>query len=101
MNVIIFSVINAIILPLQFAFLKSTEEESVVIEILDKITVTVFVMDIIFNTFTSYIDFQSSEEILDLKSVVKNYILSELFLIDMLSTFPLRSMFFFITNENF
>lgn len=53
-NVIIFSVINAIILPIQFAFLSHTDTENVVIEVLDKITITVFVFDMIFNTITSY-----------------------------------------------
>lgn len=55
----------------------------------------------ILNTFTSFIDIQSSEEISDLKLVMKNYIISELFFIDVLSTFPLKSMFFFITDVNF
>lgn len=101
MIVILFSVINAIILPLQFAFFEASETEVPAIQLLDKITLSVFVADMVVNTFTSYVDLKSSEEVTDLKLVVKNYVLSELFVVDFLSTFPFRQVFTFMESENF
>lgn len=102
MIVILFSIINAIILPLQFAFFNATQTENeVVIQVLDRLTLSVFVIDMIANIFTSYVDLQSSEEVTDLKLVVKNYFFSELFVIDFLSTFPMRQVADYIESESF
>lgn len=67
---------------------------------LDQVTFGVFVLDIIFNFFTSYINVSSGNEIHDLGLIAQNYIFSEIFIIDMLSTFPLDEWFAYVQNEN-
>jgi len=87
-------------LPLKIAF-SETELGKVIMILnpLDDITFAIFVLDIIFNFFTSYINVSSGNEIYDLGMIATNYIFSEIFVIDMLSTFPLDEWFESYNNE--
>lgn len=60
---------------------------------MDLITLILFILDIVANFVTSYIDLASGEEITDPKLIAKHYILSSVFVIDILSTFPLDIWF--------
>lgn len=92
--VIIFAIQNSVTLPLRIAF--TDEELGMLIPILnplDDATFGVFIVDIIFNFFTSYINLTSGNEIYDLRMITSFYVFSEVFVIDLLSTFPLDEWF--------
>ena len=99
--VIIFAIQNSLTLPLTIAF---TDQELVslihILNPLDSVTFGVFIIDIILNFVTSYINVASGNEIYDLKLIAHNYIFSEIFVIDMLSTFPLDDWFAGYGNPN-
>lgn len=52
------------------------------------------------NFITSYINVASGNEIYDMKLIADNYIFSEIFVIDMLSTFPLDEWFAYLGYDN-
>lgn len=89
--VIIFAIQNSLTLPLRIAFTDQELGEEMInfLDPLDQLTFAVFIVDIIFNFFTSYINVSTGNEIYDLGFIAKGYIFSEIFVIDMLSTFPL------------
>lgn len=99
--VIIFAIQNSLTLPLRIAFTDQELSSMIwVLNPLDDLTFAVFIIDIILNFFTSYINVASGNEIYDLGLIAKNYVFSEIFLIDMLSTFPLDEWFEGVGSEN-
>jgi hypothetical protein len=50
-----------------------------------------FLMDIGIGFFTSYLDISSGDVIYSLNRIANNYIFNGTFLVDILSTFPLKS----------
>lgn len=56
---------------------------------LNTVTLYIFILDIFANFITSYIELTSGNEITSPKLIAKNYIFSSMFVVDILSTFPL------------
>jgi hypothetical protein len=84
--IIILSVYNAIVLPLQFSLPTSFADHLFFI-IGDQIIDILFILDIIINFRTIYIDPKSEEVISDSKKIAINYLQGRL-IIDLLASFP-------------
>ena len=86
--IIFFAIVNGIGLPLEIAF-NDMIDDLEWYSIIDKITTCVFVFDIIFGFFTSYVNISSGDEIFGMRMIAVNYITNGSFIIDLLSTVPL------------
>jgi hypothetical protein len=94
--VILLTIWNCLSIPFFFAF---TTPESVVLEVLDYmignkpyITITnidmLFLFDMIFNFFTTYVNRKTNTEVSERKKIVFNYLFKGRFFIDLLATTP-------------
>ena len=107
--IIFMALVNAITLPLELAFFKSFERidesnaaaalargedppltTSMLFFGLNYFSMAIFLVDIVMGFFTSYLDIGSGDEIYEIKKVAKNYVVNGTFIVDLLSTFPLK-----------
>jgi hypothetical protein len=78
------AIYNSFTVPIFVSFrIEETEELFILNGIID----TMFVVDIVLNFFSTYID-RNGEEVLDHKKIVKNY-LKKAFIIDLIASLPL------------
>jgi len=89
--VIIFAVVNGVTLPLEIAFGDQFSNEPWY-RVLDWITISVFILDVIAGFFTSYVNISSGDEIFGMRMIAINYITEGTFLIDIASTFPIDQL---------
>ena len=76
--------------PLDIAF-QFSGKGLLVYQILDWITLIIFVLDIFVNLRTTYFTY-NDDEILEPKKIAKNYVYSASFLFDLVSTIPLSEL---------
>ena len=86
--IIFFAIVNGIGLPLEIAF-NDIIDNLEWYKVIDNITTFVFVLDILFGFFTSYVNISSGDEIFGMRMIAINYITNGSFIIDLLSTVPL------------
>jgi hypothetical protein len=89
--VIIFAIVNGVTLPLEIAFREQFNDVPWY-TVVDNITTSVFVIDVIAGFFTSYVNISSGDEIFGMRMIAINYITEGTFLIDIASTFPLENL---------
>ena len=89
--IIFFAIINGIGLPLEIAFNEIIDEVEWY-AVLNNITTSIFVMDILFGFFTSYVNISSGDEIFGMRMIAIYYITYGSFIIDLLSTLPLNEL---------
>ena len=101
--IIFFAVINGVTLPLEIAFDDNFKREDdpnrlddpqvLTFDIINIITTVIFVLDIITGFMTSYVLVSTGDEIFGLKHIAIHYICEGAFIIDILSTFPMDTIF--------
>ena len=85
MIVILLSIYNSFLIPLQFAIPASFDNAFIII--LDKLIDSIFILDIFTNFRTIYIDPKSETVIADAKKIGWNYLKGR-FIIDLLASVP-------------
>lgn len=90
---------QAVTIPIELAFEFDVFNSYYMVTIKSLIDL-IFVIDIIMNFRTTYIDPQSGEECLDFIIIGKNYIKSGQFLIDILSTVPIDQIYYAFLKED-
>ena len=90
MTVILLSIYNAFVIPLQFS--KPELLTHPMVNIIDHVIDAIFYSDIILNFKTVYIDPKNEEFVSDLKKIAINYLQGRL-LIDLLASLPFEVFF--------
>ena len=90
--IIVLAIYQAITIPISIAF-NPDEFNSPQVKLVNSLIDLVFVLDIIINFRTTYIDPINGEEILDPFLIAKKYLSDIRFVIDVLSTVPLADFF--------
>lgn len=84
--IIILAIYNSVVIPLDFVFFPQEIKDSVVLNTLNNITDSMFIIDIIIMFFTTYTD-SHGKEIDDRKSIAYSYIKTWRFVFDILPIF--------------
>ena len=83
--IIVFAVLNAVILPMEIAFMEELEQTEFLPYITTPTTV-IFIVDIVAGFFTSFILVSSGDEIFGLYMIAENYIFKGSFPADFISS---------------
>jgi hypothetical protein len=84
LTIIIFSLLNAIFVPFELSFEKTTE----FMLVLDPFMDACFIIDIFVNFRTIYFDSRTNEPVKDGKTIAFNYIFKGRFFVDLLASLP-------------
>lgn len=99
--IIFVAFINGVTLPLEVAFQQEFDKLDVLSKdgdwkwknfflIINYVSMVIFLIDILVAFLTSYLDIMTGDEIMELGKIAKNYLSSGGFLLDIVSTFPLK-----------
>lgn len=86
-SIIVFAIYNSIMTPFNIAF-DNEFAGSILSLIIESIINVFFIVDIIINFRTSYMNTKKGEEIFDSKKIAKNYVYRMRFWIDLVSSIP-------------
>ena len=67
-------------------------EESIAYKVFDYLVAVVFVLDMVINFRTTFVNTRTGDEIWDPRMIAKRYLLGGRFIIDFLSAFPLEEL---------
>jgi hypothetical protein len=90
--IMLLAIFNCLTVPVQFAF-KPDIFQSDGFKIINWTITGIFVLDLLVNMRTTYIDGREGEEIGDSKLMAIHYLSSGSFLLDLLSTIPFPDLF--------
>ena len=93
-----FSLWIALIVPLEVSFLSEYTEEYNWMDVQSIAIDVLFITDIVLNFHTSVVDHDKGVEILDKRSIAKNYIWKGSFFLDLISSIPWSIISFFFSG---
>jgi hypothetical protein len=85
--IIIFSVYNSILIPYQLAY---SVQESISLEVIDRLVDTTFIFDIAINFKTIYRDSYTDEDVRDGRKIALRYLFNGRFFVDLIASLPLE-----------
>ena len=98
MLIIFLAAYQAVTIPISITY-EPDEFESPALKVFSSLTDIVFLIDIMINFRTTFIDDETGEEVMDLLLISTSYLFSLRFVIDVLSTIPLSD--FYVGNTPF